>query len=108
MSNTTIEKPEAASVPPQFTLQAAMRSGKAHVMLWSQSQCALHIEPVEAMLSSNRKAYSDDRRMDYVPLFIGTDEDCRSLADSIRNTMHTRQDARRVGSAAQATEAAHA
>ena len=65
-----------------------------HVMLWSQSQCALHIEPVEAMLSSNRRAYADDRRMDFVPLYIGTDEDCRAIADDIRGTMRHRQDAR--------------
>lgn len=85
-----------------------MRSGKAHVMLWSQSQCALHIEPVEAMLSSNRRAYGDDRRMDFVPLFIGTDEDCRSVADSIRGTMRVRQDARCGGGTARTTEAASA
>ena len=36
-----------------------------------------------------------DRRIDYVPLFIGTDEDCRAIAASVRGTMHTRQDARR-------------
>ncbi|MGC3984811.1 MAG: hypothetical protein QM777_08835 [Pseudorhodoferax sp.] len=65
-----------------------------HVMLWSQSQCALHIERVEDMLRSNRRAYAADRRMDYVPLFIGTDEDCRELADNIRGTMHARQEAR--------------
>ncbi len=66
----------------------------AHVMLWSQSQCALHIEAVEAMLRSNARAYRDDRRMDFVPLYIGTDEDCRAVADAVRGTMHARQEAR--------------
>lgn len=41
------------------------------VLLWSQSQNALHIEPLERMLSSNRDAYKEDRRSDYVPLYIG-------------------------------------
>jgi hypothetical protein len=67
----------------------------AHVLLWSQSQCALHIEPVADMLSENRQAYADDRRMDYVPIYIGVEADCRLAADSVRATMHARQDARR-------------
>lgn len=108
MNTLTIEKPEAASLLPALTLKAAMLSGDVHVMLWSQSQCALHIEPIERMLSSNRRAYADDRRMDFVPLFVGSEDDCDALANAIRNTMHTRQDARRIGAAAQATEAAHA
>lgn len=61
------------------------------VLLWSQSQCALHIEPVSAMLRSNRRAYREDRRMDYVPIFIGPDEACRTVADAVRETMTKRQ-----------------
>lgn len=79
-----------AGTPPK----PAGHAPGTHVMLWSQSQCALHIEPVEAMLRSNARAYRDDRRMDYVPLYIGTDEDCRAVADAVRRTMHARQEAR--------------
>ena len=39
---------------------------KTHVLLWSQSQCALHIEPIA------------DRRMDYVPMVFGSSEECRA------------------------------
>lgn len=41
------------------------------VLLWSQSQNATHIERLEDMLSSNREAYRDNRRTDYVALFVG-------------------------------------
>jgi hypothetical protein len=41
------------------------------VLLWSQKQNATHIERLEDMLSSNRKAYRDNRKCDYLPIFIG-------------------------------------
>lgn len=94
--STTTEITPSDMLSESMTLQAAMRAGKACVMLWSQSQCAIHIEPVETMLSSNRRAYAEDRGMDYVPLFIGTDRDCRSVADALRGTMSARQDARQL------------
>lgn len=65
-----------------------------HVLLWSQSQCALHIEPFSTMMQSNRRAYTEDRRMDYVPIFIGHRENCDTIAASVRGTLHIRQDAR--------------
>lgn len=66
----------------------------AHVLLWSQSQCALHIEPLAEMLSENRQAYTEDRRMDFVPIYIGAEEECRGAADAVRNTMAQRQQAK--------------
>ncbi|MES1979740.1 MAG: hypothetical protein V4451_17000 [Pseudomonadota bacterium] len=70
---------------------------ESHVLLWSQSQCALHIESVGDMLKANRRAYTENRRMDYVPLFIGQREVCDSLASAVRNTMQLRQEARPEG-----------
>lgn len=64
------------------------------VFLWSQSQCAFHIEPLEQMIKANAAAFNEDRRMDYVPLFIGSRDDVDSLADHLRPTIHKRQDAR--------------
>jgi len=61
------------------------------VLLWSQSQNALHVETVDDMLTANRKAYSEDRRMDYVPVCIGPEDVVRQMADAIRNTVHTRE-----------------
>lgn len=65
-----------------------------HALLWSQSQCAFHIEPINDMLSENRKAYVDDRRMDFVPIYFGTDDDCHDAAQAARATLAKRQDAR--------------
>lgn len=61
------------------------------VLLWSQSQNALHIESFGAMLSKNRSAYADDRRMDYVPLFAGPKDDCDKVSNSVRNTLVHRE-----------------
>lgn len=52
---------------------------KTHVLLWSQSQCALHIEPIA------------DRRMDYVPMVFGSSEECHAAAERVRPTLHARQ-----------------
>ncbi len=62
-----------------------------HALLWSQSQCAMHIEPIADMLSENRQAYTENRRMDYVPIIFGTDEECHKAADAVRQTMRARQ-----------------
>lgn len=51
---------------------------KTHVLLWSQSQCALHIEPVADMLQENARAFAADRRMDYVPMVFGSPEECHA------------------------------
>lgn len=57
---------------------------KQFVLLWSKSQNAVHIEPLETMLSSNRAAYKDNRATDYVPLYIGE----RGLIDSAAGFCH--------------------
>ena len=67
---------------------------ESHVLLWSQSQCAFHIEPVGDMLKENGNAFAEDRRMDYVPIVFGTHEECHDAADRLRDTLHARQEAR--------------
>lgn len=69
-----------------------------HVLLWSQSQNAFHIEPHQRMLESNRRAYADNRRMDYIPIFIGTSDSCSEIAEKIRGTIRMRHaDRARLG-----------
>lgn len=67
------------------------------VLLWSQSQCAVHIESVQDMLKSNRRAYTEDRRKDFVPVFFGQREACDSISLAIRGTMRERQEQRPQG-----------
>lgn len=62
-------------------------------LLWSQSQSAMHIEPVEVMLKKNRHFYVADRRNDYLPLVFGSRELCQQVADKVRQTLHARQKA---------------
>jgi len=69
---------------------------KTHVLLWSQSQCALHVESLAGMLSSNRRAYADNRPMDYVPVFFGSDDMCHQIALALRGTMADRQRMRSI------------
>lgn len=60
------------------------------VLLWSQSQNALHIERVNDMQRSNLDAFSGDRRMDYVPLQIGSREAVDAAANAVRPICHAR------------------
>ena len=62
-----------------------------HVLLWSQSQCALHIEPLMDMLTKNRTACAADHSMDYVPLTIGTREECDAAASRLRPVLNERR-----------------
>lgn len=59
-------------------------------LLWSQSQCALHIETVEEMLSRNRQAYAADKCMDYVPIAFGSRALCDEIASKVRHTLRER------------------
>lgn len=68
--------------------------GDLWVLLWSQSQCALHIEEAGRMMKANAAAFREDRRMDYVPLHIGSAAECHQWADALRPTLHQRQDSR--------------
>lgn len=63
-----------------------------YALLWSQSQGAMHIEPIADMLDQNREACADDRRMDYVPIAFGSEEHCREAAEQVRPTLHERQE----------------
>ncbi len=62
----------------------------SHVLLWSRRQNALHIEPVEQMLSSNREAYRDDRHGDYIAIAMGPKDQMHAAADACRQTMVAR------------------
>lgn len=68
-----------------------MQENQTHVLLWSQSQSAFHIEPIGDMLNENAHAFFDDRRMDYVPMLFGTPDQCHGIADQLRGTLHARQ-----------------
>ena len=80
------------NLPPQS--DPPLSQSSHWVMLWSQSQNALHIEPVARMLQANRSAYVDNRRMDYVPLLIDRKELVEGVADSVRNTLRQREEGR--------------
>jgi len=84
MNATTKTEVAAIAAPP----------AEPTVLLWSRSQNVLHIEPLSRMLDKNRRAYVADRRMDYVPMFIGSDDDCHAAAASMRQTLIKRQDQR--------------
>lgn len=87
--------PSLTNPPTPRQVASTDPADEQHVLLWSQSQCAVHIETTASMLKANTRAYADDRRMDYVPLFFGTSDACHSLSRSLRNTMASRQEDRR-------------
>ena len=69
-----------------------MSTNESWALLWSQSQNALHIEPVSDLLSKNRVAYTNNADLpDYLPIYIGDKETCRQTAELIRPTLVARQ-----------------
>lgn len=68
-----------------------MNIDQTHVLLWSQSQSVMHIEPKTEMLKKNRIAFLENRRSDYLPMVFGSLEQCRAIADLLRPTVHERQ-----------------
>jgi hypothetical protein len=64
------------------------------VLLWSQSQNALHVETLDEMLKSNHDAFLEDRRMDYVPLYVGDEDTVDDMAKVVRPTMIARAEAK--------------
>lgn len=67
-----------------------------YVLLWSQSQNAFHIERTLDMLEANRRAFLEDRRMDYVAVLHGTRDECSDLADQTRDVLCKREMNRRA------------
>lgn len=61
-----------------------------YVLLWSQSQNALHIETLAKHASLNRAAYADNTPGDYRLLVVGTRDEVDATAASIRPTMALR------------------
>lgn len=81
---------------PRFAAWVASEPEKPHVLLWSQRQNALHIEPAGQMLSSNRQAYREDRPCDFVVVWQGSLAECEVTAENMRGTLEARARAREV------------
>ena len=80
---------EIRSVGPQVLLERP----EVWVLLWSHSQNALHIEPLTSMHRSNLEAFTENRGMDYVPLFVGSRSVVDIVANAVRPVCHARADA---------------
>jgi hypothetical protein len=61
-----------------------------HVLLWSQTQNALHIETLAKHASLNRAAYADNTPGDFRLLVVGTRAEVEATAANIRPTMALR------------------
>jgi hypothetical protein len=61
------------------------------VLLWSQSQNAVHVETLADMLSANRAAYRDNQARDYVPLYLGTRPHVDAAASFCQATLSQRE-----------------
>jgi hypothetical protein len=61
------------------------------VLLWSQSQNAVHVESLQDCLSKNRQAYKDNRKTDYVPIFVGERAHVAAAAGHCSNTLLDRE-----------------
>jgi hypothetical protein len=81
------------SKDPRFAAWVVAEPERPHALLWSRRQNALHVEPVERMLASNRDAYRDNRPVDYVVLIIGSLELCQTTGENLRGTLRARVEA---------------
>ncbi len=63
------------------------------VLLWSQSQNALHVERLTDMQKTNLEAFTENRRLDYVPLQIGSRAAVDWAANHVRPAVHAREEA---------------
>ena len=63
------------------------------VLEWSQSQNALHIQPLEKTLAFNRRLYANDTKCinDYRVLHVGSRDECEAMANSCRQTLRARE-----------------
>lgn len=62
-----------------------------HVLEWSKAGNTLRTQPVEACLSRNRQAYTEDGDADYVPIYIGGREECDAAAQASVGTLKARK-----------------
>jgi hypothetical protein len=72
-------------------MQPSPETAEMWVLLWSHSQNCTHVEPLARMLDANRLAYANNSPMDYVPLFVGRQEDAFAMSSSLRQTLHKRE-----------------
>jgi len=90
---TSIETAPAFT-PPPIAVPLAAEAPELWVLLWSQSQNALHIERLRDTLKSSRDAFADDRQMDYVPLYVGDRDGADLVADTVRPIVRNRAEKR--------------
>ncbi|OZI20517.1 hypothetical protein CAL26_23775 [Bordetella genomosp. 9] len=57
---------------------------------WSQRQGFFHVEPLRTAVKKNLESFARDRRTDYIPLHIGTQEECDAVAARLRPALLAR------------------
>ena len=64
-----------------------------HVLEWSQSQNALHIQPLEKSLRAARERFSINKAAqdDYAIVFIGDKDEVHRMAEQIRPLLRNRE-----------------
>ena len=67
------------------------------VLEWSRKQNAFHIQPARYAVESNLNALLDNDANDYIPIMIGSREDCDKVASIYRGRLIEREK-RRVAS----------
>lgn len=65
-----------------------------YVLEWSQSQNALHIQPLDKSLRDARERFSVNKAApnDFTILFLGEQDEVQKMAESIRPLLHSREE----------------
>lgn len=61
-----------------------------HTLEWSQRQCAFHIQPLITAVEKNCTALAANAKTDYIPVMVGTREQCEEFADKTRHILRRR------------------
>lgn len=82
---------EPIEAPPKALMPLPLDAAETWVLLWSHSQNCTHVEPLSRMFDTNRRAYTNNTPMDYIPLHIGTSDEVHAMSSSLRQTLIARE-----------------
>ena len=68
--------------------------GNIMVLEWTKKQNAFHIQSMEVCAEKNLNALLDNQSSDYIPIYFGTDDECRVVASRWRRKLQQREQKR--------------
>jgi len=61
-----------------------------YAALWSHSQKSFHVQTVHEMIDDNIVAFAKNMPSDYIVMFIGTEQECRTIISKLEGKLRNR------------------